>query len=897
MSPQQTIAHYRITAKLGAGGMGEVYRATDTKLGREVAIKVIPETLAQDPDRMARFAREAQVLASLNHPNIAVIHGVEERAIVMELVDGETLAERIAAGPMPLDETLPIAKQIVEALEYAHERGVVHRDLKPANIKITGPASGYPGRVKVLDFGLAKALSPDASGLPGSADPAASPTLTMRATVAGFIVGTAGYMSPEQARGQAVDRRADIWAFGVVLYEMLTGRGLFQAPTISDTLAAVLRADPDWSALPSGLPSNIRTMLRRCLERDPRRRLRDIGDARLELEQPAGEQPAAVAVPPAPRFRLIPWIMVAVLAVAAAALAAIHFREAPAPAPQVRFGVPAPDKGTFGVWLGLSPNGRFLGFTGTGPDGVERVWIRSLDSLEVRPLPGTETTTTFFWSPDSRFVVFQSAGKLKKIDVSGGPPQTLCDAPGVMLGGTWNSDGVILFGSNSAPILRVSSTGGVATPVTGIDPSRAEGSHSDPVFLPDGRHFLYFRRSSHPELAGIFAGSLDVQPGRQNIQRIQAAEFRFGYAPPRGALPGYLLFMRDGTLMAQVFDERRLEAVGEAVPVADQVGTSLTRAFFSVSANGVLAYRTGSGANSQISWFDRQGHNLGSAGAVGEHRSMALSPDGAQVAHIQPGQGSGWQIWLLDMARGANTRLTFMPEGAGTPVWSPDGKRLAFGSIGAATGTGNALYLKDASNSGTEQLVFRSSQLMYVNDWSRDGRFLVYAELSLKNGMDLWALPDPLAGGDHKPIPLANSAFNEAQGQVSPDSRWLAYASDESGEYEIYVRPFPPGDGRTGKSLVSSAGGVEPRWRGDGKELFYIGPDTRLMAVDITAGAAFQAGVPHALFATQVTVRTNNSFRYDVTRDGQRFLMVVPTAGVAAAPATVVLNWEAGLKR
>ena len=831
---------------------------------------------------MARFTREAQVLAALNHPNIAAIYGVEERALVMELVEGPTLAERIEHGAIPLDEALPIAKQIAEALEYAHERGVIHRDLKPANIKITPE-----GRVKVLDFGLAKALASE----PIAANPAASPTLTMRATVAGVILGTAAYMSPEQARGQQVDKRSDIWSFGVVLHEMLTGRALFHAPTVSDTLAAVLRADLDWSALPADLPPNIRTMLRRSLERDPKRRLRDIGDARLELEQPAPQQTPVMQ--PARRPGRIAWIAAtAVFAIAAVALALVHFRESPAPAQRIRFSLSPPEKVSLGAWMQMSPDGRHLGFISTGGDGISRVWLRSLDALEARPLAGTEETPiTFFWSPDSHFVAFQSGSKLKKIDISGGPPQILCDVSGVILGGSWNREGVILFGSNSGPIMRVPEGGGSAVPVTKVETSGGEGYHTDPTFLPDGRRFLY-RRSADAERGGVYAGSLELKPEEQSLKRIQPTGFSPGYAPPRPPWPGYLLFLREGALMAQAFDERRLETVGDAIPIAEQVGTSITRAFFSVSANGVLAYRPGGAASSQLTWFDRQGHALGQAGEPADYQDVALSPDATRAAYNLPSRGDR-QIWILHIPRRINSLLTFAPESAQSPSWSPDGKRLAFGSIRGQTD----LYIQDANNSGTERSVFHSASGKFLNDWSRDGRFLLYTENGAGSGFDIWALPDPSGSGDRKPIPFATTKFNETQGQFSPDTHWVAYASDESGRYEIYVRPFAPDDVRAGKWLVSSAGGLQPRWRGDGKELFYFAPDRKLMAVDIQTEPTFRRGTPHALFDSQLFGNSTTSFRYDVTRDGKRFLMVVPATGMGSAPMTVVLNWQEGLKR
>ena len=829
--------------------MGEVWRARDTKLNREVAVKILPDAFANDPDRMARFQREAQVLASLNHPNIAAIYGVEERALIIELVDGPTLAERIAEGPIPLAEALDIARQITDALEAAHESGIVHRDLKPANIKLTAG-----GRVKVLDFGLAKAIS----GEPVSGNPVNSPTLTMQGTVAGVILGTAAYMAPEQARGKTVDKRADIWAFGVILFEMLTGQRLFSGETVSDTLAAVLTKEPDWEHA----PVEVRKLLQSCLEKDRKRRLRDIGDAWQLLQDPAGQAVASEG-----KGRAVVWMATAAaFAAAAIVLGAIHFGEKPAAAPLVRFSIAAPEKTTFNQWLALSPDGRHLAFTATGADSLMRIWIRSLDSVEARPVAGGDgsSTVTLFWSPDSRFIVFQSAGKVKKIDIAGGPAQSLCDAPPVMLGGSWNAAGDVVFGSNSGPLMRVSSSGGIAAPVTRIDRSRGETNHSDPIFLPDGKHFLYFRRSTDPANQGIYVGSLETTPDAQNPHRIQAVDYSPAYSPaPSGSSIGHLLLLREDSLLALPFNQRRLEIAGEAVPIAAHVGTSITRAFFSVSGNGVLAYRGGGGPTTELRWYDRAGRVLQLATpSAAEYQDVAISPDGTRVAYNRLINGLR-QMWILDVPRAVQTRFTFVPEGLRSPSWSPDGHHLVFSGLS----TGN-IYIQDVNNIGNAQAVYRAEGPIAMDQWSPDGRFLLYTQIT--KSFDIWALTNPLSGGERKAIAVANSEFSEMHGQVSPDSRWVAYDSNESDRAEIYLRPFPPGDGRAGKWLISSNGGQQPRWRGDGKELFYLGPDRTMMAVDVKADPVFQSAAPHALFTAAAVNANSVMFQYDVTRDGKR---------------------------
>jgi Tol biopolymer transport system component/predicted Ser/Thr protein kinase len=752
MSLPTSIAHYRITAKLGeGGGMGEVWRATDTKLGREVAIKVLPDRFAADPDRTGRFHREAQVLASLNHPNIAAIYGVEERTIVMELVEGDTLAELMARGPVPVAEALPMARQIAEALEAAHEKGIVHRDLKPANVKVT-PA----GAIKVLDFGLAMAVSSAGSAAGGPADLNTSPTLTVRATQAGMIMGTAAYMSPEQARGMAVDKRSDIWAFGVLLYELLTGRAMFAGETISDTLAAVLRADIDLTALPPETPAAIRRLLRRCLERDRKRRLPDIADARLEIDEAlsgALESPAS-AVAPQTRAAFRWWnVAVALVALAGLALAVVHFRETPPQPAAVRFQIPAPEKASFGsTGLALSPDGRQLAFIASGADGRTMLWVRPLDSVAAHALPGTEGADVLpFWSPDSRSIGFLVQGKVKRIEAAGGPPQTLAEVPGIVTGGSWSRDGVVIFGTPTGGLFRVPQAGGVATRATTADERHGELGHLYPWFLPDGRHFLYVLSARNPDAVGIYLATLE---GAER-KRLAATNQGGAYAPPAaGSQNGHLLFLRAGTLMALPLDARRFEPAGEPFPVAEQVGSRRGTGFFSVSANGVLAYRNGAGGTSQLAWFDRQGKSLGALGPPGNYASgPTLSPDGNRVAVDQMDTVGNREVWVLDVARGVPTRFTLNSLQDISPAWSADGTRLAFASIRGAAGT-DGIYQNDFSGTGKEELLLPSGMPMVPNDWSPDGRYLLYSALSQKTGSDLWVLP--AAAGTppgSKPVP------------------------------------------------------------------------------------------------------------------------------------------------
>jgi eukaryotic-like serine/threonine-protein kinase len=899
------LGSYKIAAQIGAGGMGEVYRAHDSKLGRDVALKVLPDAFARDAERMARFQREAKVLASLNRSNIASIYGLEDsgatHALVMELVEGPTLAERIRTGAIPISEALPIAKQMCEALEYAHERGIVHRDLKPSNVKVTSDDA-----VKVLDFGLAKALEGDAS----SVDFANSPTISRLATQAGVLLGTAAYMSPEQAKGKAVDRRADIWAFGCVLYEMLTGKMAFRGESVTDTLSAVIRTEPDWSKLPPATPVRVRVLLQRCLQKDPKQRLQAIGDARISLDEVLAGVPdptsAGATVRPAKRWLL--WLAggaAGVLVLAAVLLALLYSHQKPIATRAMRFEIPLPEKVPAGGGFALSPDGRKLAFIGTSADGQVRLWVRSLETLDARPLDGTEGATGLpFWSPDSRFIAFPSQGKLKKMESAGGPALTLCDCPSV-IGGAWNSDDQIVFGTQGG-IMQVGASGGSASPVT------TGQTDITPFFLPDGRHFVYWRAPLGGNATGIYVASLDSKPQGQAGKKLLADLSMAIYAPSSEPAVGYLLFVRGataagsfGTLMAQPFDTRRLELAGEAVPITEQI----SNLSFSASAADVLVYLKGAqlvtvgGARGniqgQLTWFDREGKVLGAVGDPGLYRTMALSPDGKRVAfdRADPQNPGTRNIWLYEFARGVTTRFTFDSGWDAYPLWSPDGTSIAFASN---RGGQFDLYEKTSNLAGEEVLLFKSADHKVPSSWSPDGRFLLYFNPLPPN--HIWLLPTGTGAADRKPVLIEHSEFNQAVGRFSPHGRWIAYTSDESGRNEIYVRPFDAssvagtsaasGLPDSGKWMVSKDGGTTPLWRHDGREVLYLSLGGTAMAVDVNTSGVFQAGIPKALFKVPAGV-----LFWDVTSDGKRFLMAAPAAAGAQPPFTVVLNWQAGLKK
>ncbi len=898
------IGPYEIVARIGAGGMGEVYEAHDIKLKRLVAIKVLPPPLVNDRERLDRFRREARLAASLNHPHIAAVHGLEEFggtvALVMELAAGLTLAERLRRGPIPVVEAVPIARQIADALEYAHERGVVHRDLKPANIKIAPDDS-----VKILDFGLAKAVHGEA----GATLIDDSATLSQTATECGVLLGTAAYMSPEQAKAKPVDRRADIWAFGCVLYEMLTAKKAFPGETVTESLAATLAQDPDWSQLPAATPMRVRVLLQRCLQKDPKQRLRDIGDARISLDEVLSGAPEAPS--PAASHRNSPgllWLVSAVavvFAVATAYLALTRARQRAHAADATRFQITLPGKfspSTPYYYFALSPDGRKLAFISTGADGRSRLWARSLGSLEARPLDGTEGADDRpFWSPDSRSIGFFLQGKLKKVDISGGPSTEICDANGVW-GGVWTKDDKILFASNSG-IMIVDASGGKPSKLT-------DGLAETPVLLPDGRHFVYARNAGGSTAAsGIYLGSLDAKPGKQS-KKLLDDRSELAYVPTSDPAIWRLLFVRGatpasslGTLMGQRFDTRRLALTGEAIPIAEQVsnfsfGASADTLVYLTNIQVVAGGAQG-GVLGQLTWFDRGGKALQVMGDPGIYRTLALSPDGTRVAfeRADPQGGTNRNIWLYEFARGVTTRFTFDSGWDSHPVWSPDGSRIAFGSNRDG---GFNLYQK-ASNLATEDvLLFKSSDNKVPSSWSPDGRFLVYSNTISPARIRILPLA---ARSDRKPMRLDDSEFNEALAVVSPDGRWIAYHSDESGRNEIYVRPFEVSGATssssaranpvTGKWMVSNGGGTTALWRRDGKELFYLSLDGNAMAVDVsTSGGEFQAGTPRLLFKVPQGV-----VFWDVSSDGKRFLMAAPSAASAAVQPkfTVVLNWQATL--
>ncbi|MCM2257962.1 MAG: protein kinase [Vicinamibacteria bacterium] len=867
VTPAARIGPYEVVAAIGAGGMGEVLRARDTKLGREVAIKVLPAAFAQDAERVARFRREAQILAALNHPNIAAIHGLEEGegvlALVMELVEGEDLAQRLKRGAIPVDEAIAIAKQIAEALEEAHEKGIVHRDLKPANVKVTAD-----GKVKVLDFGLAKAFAADPMASSGSHDLSQSPTLAGAGTMAGVILGTAAYMSPEQARGKAVDKRADIWAFGVVLFEMLTGRRLFEGETVSDTLASVLKTEPDWTTLPPDTARGTTLLLRRCLEKDPRQRLRDMGDVRFELQRPA-DAPSPASPPAAASSRPWPGVaLAAALVLVALGGGFLAGRRAPAPERGVtRFEIALP--AGLSVPIGnrsaitLAPDDSAIVFT-VADAATHRLYVKKREQADALPIVGTENPRDAFFSPDGRWLGFFSNGQLRKVSLADG---TLVDitASDDSSGATWAPDGTIVFAPGySSGLSRVPADGGTPQPLTTRNAAAGEASHSWPQVLPDGDHVLYTIEHTGRPFDEASIGVVSIRSGATKV-------LLRGGAFARHSPSGHLVYARGGRLLAVPFDLGQLEASGEATTVVEGVSVEIGRgrALFAISRAGSLAFVPGpNNENARaLSWVTRDGRRTPASALQRGFDDLGLSADSRRV--LAQLTGSDDDIWLFDLARDVPTRLTFGNENR-SPNWAPDGKRFVFSSD--RDGPFN-LYLGSAdAGAGVERLT-TSPQNQLIGGWSRDGRHITYTQEDPRTLGDVWVLP---MEAEPTPRAIVQTPFDERVPVLSPDGRWLAFASDETGQSEVYIQAFPgPGarrqvsDHRGGDTTLRLPGtrlDRPLRWSHDGRELFYWSGD-RLLSVAVHPGTELETG------AARIVFELAGVSDYDVSADG-RFLVV-----------------------
>lgn len=907
-----TLSHFKITAKLGEGGMGEVYLAEDTKLGREVAIKVLPEAVASDPERLARFEREAKVLASLNHPNIAAIYSFEsaEREgkslspqaptplgptihfLVMELVEGEDLKERIERGPIAIEEAMPIGLQISQALEAAHENGIIHRDLKPANIKVT-PG----GQVKVLDFGLAKALDPE-TGTGTDRDSiqsplSMSPTLTAQMTQAGVLLGTAAYMSPEQAAGEPADRRADIWAFGVVMAEMLTGRQQFAGKTASHVLAAVLKEEPNWDLLPANTPARVLDLLQHCLRKEPTQRLQAIGDARIliqdYLDDPTlfeASKGAPASAPVSAWKQVLPWALLGLTAVALLAVWLLSRSEPASPTPVLRAAILPPEEGVFylSAWnpgpVAVSPDGTKLAFSVQDESGTVRLYVQALDTGAAEALPETESAAYPFWSPDSRWLGFFTDvdQTLKKIDTVGGPPVTVCAAENGK-GGTWNRDGEILFAPRAdTPIHKVAAAGGEPVVVTEIE-SGIHNSHRHPRFLPDGRHFLYLARGPTEEESALMLGSLEDPVSRELLRTPTNAQYS----------AGWLLFSRGSTLMAQRFDPDRLELTGEATPLVEGILTVSGAALgiFSTSDSGLLAYNTGVlNPEVPLEWRDRSGNVLNTVGEPANFGPIALSPDGKQVISDIFDPGGLSNLWLTDVETGLRSRFTFETMSNFGLDWSANGDSVIFSAL-----HNNRFVINRKAVGGvgdTELLVDRAEDTILCSV-SPDERSVLIHQTLPGTSRDLMLL-NLSEGGESKPF--RQTEADERCGSFSPDGRWVAYSSNESGRYEVYVAPFPEAGRRW---QVSQESGLFPQWRSDGREIVFTQQNGQLMAAEIAFGSeSLQPGKLQPLFQIQPPRPDGTSFA--LAPDGEKLLVWSNKQRNSETVVNLVVNWPAELE-
>ena len=897
ISPNTTIAQYTIVSKIGEGGMGEVYRARDAKLGRDVAIKVLPAALSENADRLNRFEQEAQAAGALNHPNILSIYhiGTHEGApyIVSELLEGETLRERMASGALPQRKATDYALQIAKGLAAAHEKGIVHRDIKPDNVFITDD-----GRVKILDFGLAKLTAID--GAQAQTD---VPTRKVN-TDPGTVMGTMGYMSPEQLKGQPADHRSDIFSFGAILYEMLSGKRAFRGDSMAETMSAILREDPpDLSETNKTVSPALERVVRHCLEKNPAERFHSARDLAFAIESLSGSatisgQTATMPIVTAGSDASgstgisrwfanakLAWIVGAILLFGlVAAWAVLYFNRSSSdthaarlsfnPPPELAFNDGLPDAAV------ISPDGQKIAFSATSADGKNMLYVRDLDSTEAKLLPGSENAIEPFWSPDSRSIAYGSNGKLKRSDLNGANAQVLCDSARIV-GGTWNKDGVIVFVPDyRKTVVQVSARGGEPKPVNMKTEGNENGveRHRFPYFLPDGRHFLFLR-----EQKGIWAGSLDSP----EIKQIVADAGVSVYAPP-----GWLIFLRNDAVVAQAFDAGKLTLAGEPLPIITGAKNPPSVRRFSVSDNGVLIWQGQWLRDYQLVWFDREGKQIGVIDApmkVGVGQDPMLSPDGKRlvVKKSMSSLGADSNLWVIDLEKGTGLRITSTFSQA--PVWSPDGNRIAYSS-----GNDAGVTVKDANGSGDAETLQRRTA--FPAAWSPDSRFIIFMERGVKTRMDLWALP---MFGDKKEYPLSNSPFDEQTPQVSPNGRWLAHTSDETGNYEIYVQSFSA-DGKLGadKKRVSTSGGRFPVWRRDGSELFFVAADGQMMSAAVkTDGTEFQFAAPKSLFKTRMLAWVTNFHEYDVSPDGQRFLIGTLVGEPKAPPPTVILNWTADLKK
>jgi serine/threonine protein kinase/Tol biopolymer transport system component len=882
LAPNTRLGPYSVVRQIGAGGMGEVYCARDVRLNREVALKLLPQEFAGDAVRMERLTREAQVLASLNHPRIASIYGLEEtngtQVLAMELVEGPTLADRIMKGPIPLEEVLPIAQQIAEALEYAHDRGIVHRDLKPANVKLTPD-----GAVKILDFGLAKALEGEVS----ERDSANSPTLTIASTRAGELIGTAAYMSPEQARGKRVDRRCDVWAFGCVIFELLTGRAAFSGETLSDTLAEVIKEDPDWALLPAGTPARLTELIRRCLQKDPRRRLQAIGDARIELEDTlalTGISDETLPLTAAPRTTARRMALLGGLTglLAGGLLAgAVLFPMLSRPSVTLPVALsislpPAQSLINDSQALAISPDGTQVAFAAGKPGGGSQIWLRRLGEFAVKAVPGTAGGRSPFFSPDGQWLGFFSGHRLEKVALAGGLPQPLCSSTGSGTG-TWAPDGIIYFAAEVGPLMRVPAVGGTCEQLTGAEESKGELALVQPQMLPGGESLLLtIEKGFSAEESSIALVSVKTRQHRILFSNATS---------PHYISPGYIIFGRSGTIWGVPFDLKHRQLTGYSAPLIEGVANNESSLYeqFAVSDNGILVYAPGAEAQAarQVIEADRNGNTRAITTDNRPCEDLSLSPDGRHLALTI--EGPMWNIWTLDLQRNTLTRLTFENDNR-DPFWSADGKQVAYASLRNGHW---GLYLKAADGSGSEKEIYSSQNWLFPSSFSPDGKHLAFVQQEPTTAADIWTLP--LEGGQARPF--LKTPFTEWFPQYSPDSRWIAYESNESGRAEIYVQSA---SGAGGKWQVSTEGGIRPVWPRSSKEIFYLNGD-KLMAVPVETSPTFSAATPHELFEKDFFL---SGHYYDATADGQHFFFI-KSLNQTGGPTQIntVLNWPSDLKR